>query len=130
MKLDSGGIGKGYAADQALRALREAGIASALVAISGDVAASDAPSGQAGWRIQVQDRVIDLVKAAVSTSGDEFQFLEVDGVRYSHVIDPRTGIPVRNGRPVSVIAPSGMEADSRATAYSVSGAAQPILDLR
>ena len=130
MKLDAGGIGKGYAADEALKALTHAGITSALVAISGDIAASSAPLGETGWRVQVQDRIVELANAAVSTSGDEFQFLEIDGVRYSHVIDPRTGMPVRDGKLVSVIAGTGIEADSMATAYAVSGAVAGIMDLR
>ena len=130
MRLDSGGIGKGYAADEALRILKQAGIVAALIAISGDIAASAAPPGQPGWRIQVQDRIVELVNAAVSTSGDEFQVLEIGGVRYSHVIDPRTGVPVRNGKAVSVIAGSGMEADSLATAYAVAGTPGPVVDLR
>ena len=130
MKLDAGGIGKGYAADEALKAMTHAGITSALVAISGDIAASSAPPGQTGWRIEVQDRIIEIFSAAVSTSGDEFQFLEIDRVRYSHVIDPRTGMPVRNSKPVSVIAGTGIEADSLSTAYAVSGAPEPIIDLR
>jgi FAD:protein FMN transferase len=121
MKLDAGGIAKGYAADEALAALRSAGIGSALVAVSGDVTASGAPPGQPGWRVQVQNEIILLVNAAVSTSGDEFQFLEVNGVRYSHIFDPRTGMALRDSRTVSVIAPTGIEADSLATAIAVLG---------
>jgi thiamine biosynthesis lipoprotein len=119
MKLDAGGIAKGYAADQALAALRREGVGSALVAVSGDVAVSNAPPGQRGWRVRVQDEVITLSNAAVSTSGDEFQFLELDGVRYSHILDPRSGRPFNDPGIVSVIAHSGMEADSLATALSV-----------
>jgi FAD:protein FMN transferase len=125
MKLDAGGIAKGYAADEALAALRKSGIASALIAISGDVAMSDAPPGRPGWRVRVKDEIVSLANAAVSTSGDEFQFLEIDGIRYSHIFDPRTGMPLRNSRPVSVIAPTGIEADSLATAISVLGPEWP-----
>jgi thiamine biosynthesis lipoprotein len=121
MHLDAGGIAKGYAADEALATLRKGGIESALVAVSGDVAASGAPPGQAGWRVRVQNEPILLVNAAVSTSGDEFQFLEIDGVKYSHIFDPRTGMALRDFRTVSVIAPAGMEADSLATAIAVLG---------
>jgi FAD:protein FMN transferase len=119
MRLDSGGIAKGYAAGEALAALARSGVRSALVAVSGDIAMSGPPPGQAGWRVRVQDEILSLANAAVSTSGDEFQALEIDGVRYSHILDPRTGMPVRHGLTVSVIAPDGMEADSLATALSV-----------
>ena len=121
MRLDAGGIAKGYAADEALSTLRRAGIRRALIALSGDIALGDAPPGQRGWRVQVQDEVMSLANAAVSTSGDEFQFLDVDGVRYSHIFDPRTGQALRHAPPVSVIAPTGIEADSLATAIAVLG---------
>lgn len=131
MQLDSGGIAKGYAADQALKTIAAEGVTSALVAVSGDIAASAPPPGTQGWLVQVQNRVMTLSNAAVSTSGDEFQFLEIDGVRYSHIVDPRTGMPVRDRTPVSVIADTGLEADSMATALSVSRTDQRrIADLR
>ena len=123
MQLDAGGIAKGYAADEALALLTRLGIRSALVAVSGDIAMSAPPPGHAGWRIQVQNSVLSLANAAVSTSGDEFQFTEIDGVRYSHILDPRSGMPLRDARTISVIASSGMEADGLATALSVLGPA-------
>jgi thiamine biosynthesis lipoprotein len=121
MQLDAGGIAKGYAADESLAALRRAGIRSALVAVSGDLAMGDPPPGREGWRVLVQTEVLCLANAAVSTSGDEFQFVEIDGARYSHILDPRTGAPLREAGTVSVIAGSGMEADSLATVISVLG---------
>lgn len=121
MRLDAGGIAKGYAADEALASLARIGIGSALVAVSGDVATSGPPPGRTGWRVRVQNETLSLANAAVSTSGDEFQFIEIDGVRYSHILDPRTGMPVRNGATVSVIATRGIEADGLATALSVTG---------
>jgi thiamine biosynthesis lipoprotein len=124
MQLDAGGIAKGYAADEALAALRRAGIRSALVAVSGDIAIGDPPPGQSGWRVRLEDETRTLSNVGVSTSGDEFQFVEIDGVRYSHIIDPRTGMPLQNSRNVSVIAPSAMEADALATAESVSAKRQ------
>lgn len=129
MQLDAGGIAKGYAADEALRALRKIGIRSALVAVSGDVAMSDPPPGQTGWRVRIQDAIRTLANAAVSTSGDEFQFVEIDGVRYSHILDPRTGMALRDSHPVSVIASTGIEADALATAFAVQGR-QGIIDTR
>jgi FAD:protein FMN transferase len=122
MQLDAGGIAKGYAAGEALAVLRASGITKALVAISGDIAAGDPPPGRTGWRVKVQDQVVTLSNGAVSTSGDEFQGLEIHGTRYSHVFDPRTGMALRNSPVVSVIADSGIEADSLATAISVLGA--------
>ncbi|MEX2264210.1 MAG: FAD:protein FMN transferase [Bryobacteraceae bacterium] len=121
MQLDAGGIAKGYAADEALAVLRAQGIASALVALGGDIAASDAPPGKPGWTVRAQDETLLLSHAAVSTSGDEFQFLEVDGIRYSHIVDPRTGMPLRGSRRFSVVADEAMTADSLATAVSVLG---------
>jgi thiamine biosynthesis lipoprotein len=121
MQLDAGGIAKGFAADEALAALRRNGVNRAIVAVSGDVVVGDPPPGQDGWKIQVQGRVLRLANSAVSTSGDEFQFIELNGSRYSHILDPRTGEPLRDPKPVSVIAKTGLEADSLATALSVLG---------
>jgi thiamine biosynthesis lipoprotein len=129
MQLDAGGIAKGYAADEALAALRKTGISSALVAVSGDIAIGDPPPRQSGWRVRLEHETRTLSNAGVSTSGDEFQFVEIDGVRYSHIIDPRTGMPLQNSRNVSVIAPSAMEADVLATAESVSAKRQHPPDL-
>lgn len=119
MQLDLGGIAKGYAADEALRVLRKAGIARALVAASGDLAIGDAPPGAAGWRVGACGKVFVLHNTAMSTSGDSEQFLEIDGVRYSHIIDPRTGWAVTGHRAVTVQAPLGIAADAWATAMNV-----------
>ncbi len=131
MQLDAGGIAKGYAADEALLILSRCGINSALVAASGDLAFSDAPPGQAGWKIGVDSldranapftRVLLLANRAVSTSGSTEQHLDSGGVRYSHIIDPATGIGLTREISASVIAPTGIEADSMATALNVLGA--------
>ena len=122
MQLDAGGIAKGYAADEAIRTLRQMGIQRALVAMSGDIVCSDPPPDKSGWVVSVGGKHRLLKNGAVSTSGDDFQFLEIGGERYSHIIDPRTGMPLRNSRTVSVVAPTGMEADALATAASVGGA--------
>jgi FAD:protein FMN transferase len=130
MQLDVGGIGKGYAADAALEVLRRMGIASALVAASGDLALSHAPPGQRGWKVGIDSldrpdasfsRVLELSNAAVSTSGDTEQFFEANGTRYSHIIDPATGVALTNGLTVSVIARRGITADGLATAVCVLG---------
>ncbi len=129
MQLDLGGIAMGYAADEALRVLREQGMPSALVDASGDIVVGDAPPDAAGWRIglppleaeQPPHRYLLLSHAAVTTSGDAFQHVEIAGRRYSHIIDPATGLGLAEQRSVTVIAPDCMTADSLATALCVLG---------
>jgi thiamine biosynthesis lipoprotein len=132
-RLDLGGIGMGYAADRALEAIAAAGVAAAMIDASGDVAVSDAPPGTAGWRIVVAplgaralqpSETLLLVHAAVTTSGDAFQAVEIDGRRYSHIVDPRTGLGVAGSAAVTVIAPDCTTADALATTASVLGPAQ------
>ena len=131
MKLDVGGIAKGYASGEAIKVLKREGVASALVAGSGDIVVSDPPPGRAGWTIAVaplkpeaegtSGRTIFLKNAAVSTSGDAEQFVEIDGVRYSHVVDPATGLGLTERRSVTVIAPEGATADGLDTAACILG---------
>jgi thiamine biosynthesis lipoprotein len=128
MRLDAGGIGMGYAADRAMDLLKDRGITSAMIDASGDILVSDAPPGTEGWRILVaplepggDGETITLVNAAVTTSGDAFQAVEIDGVRYSHIVDPRTGFGVKGLSAVTVIAPDATTADALATAASVLG---------
>jgi thiamine biosynthesis lipoprotein len=125
MQLDVGGIAKGYVADEAVLVLRENGIERALVAASGDIVASDPPPGKAGWELTLEllggTRDIQLRNAAVSTAGDTEQFVEIGGTRYSHIIDPATGIALKRRIAVSVIAPTGLEADGLDTTISVLG---------
>lgn len=121
MQLDAGGIGKGYAADVAIVAMKKTGVTRALVAVSGDIVAGDPPPGKSGWKVKIPGETIDLSNAAVSTSGDEFQFLEIEGVRYSHIFDPRTGKALQRSRTVAVIAKKGIDADSLTKAVMVGG---------
>lgn len=129
MRLDLGGIAKGYAAEEGLKAIKEQGMERALVRASGDVAAGAPPPGEHGWRVGIAPldpreapiRFLSLTNCAVSTSGDAHQHLVVDGQRYSHILDPRTGSPVAGRSSVTVIAPHGMMADGLATAASVLG---------
>lgn len=129
MKLDPGGVGMGYAVDEALKTLRTRGIDHALVDASGDIGASEAPPGEAGWRIGIAplsgvgkpSRYVLLKNAALTTSGDAFQAVEIDGRRYSHIVDPRTGLGLTQRSAVTVIAPTCMVADSYATTVSVLG---------
>jgi thiamine biosynthesis lipoprotein len=123
MQLDVGGIAKGYAADQALAALTKLGIRSALVAASGDLAFSDAPPGESGWRIGL-DALAEpllLTHAAVSTSGSSEQHLDAGGKRYSHILNPKTGVGLSTDITVTVIAKRGINSDAAATAISVLG---------
>lgn len=123
MQLDMGGIAKGYAADQALAALSKLGIDSALVAASGDLAFSDAPPGERGWKIAVDalDHPLSLSYAAVSTSGSSEQHLDAAGKRFSHIIDPKTGMGLTSDSNVTIVAKRGIDADAAATAVSVLG---------
>jgi thiamine biosynthesis lipoprotein len=122
MQLDLGGIAKGYAGDEAIRVLREHGVKSALFEAGGDIVVSDPPSGKRGWEIELPDgHKKRLANAAISTSGDTVQFLEVNAVRYSHVIDPRTGIGLTEHYTATVIAPRGITTDSLSTAATVLG---------
>ncbi|MEW5975901.1 MAG: FAD:protein FMN transferase [Acidobacteriota bacterium] len=122
MALDLGGIAKGYIADQALQVLQRRGLRSALVEAGGDIAIGAAPPGKAGWHIAikgVQDELLALHDVGVATSGDEFQYLEIAGRRYSHIINPAIGVAVSDSSQVTVIAPDGMTADALATTLSV-----------
>ena len=123
IQLDVGGIAKGYAADQALATLSKLGIRSALIAVSGDLAFSDAPPGESGWKIGIDalSGPLLLSRAAVSTAGSSEQHLDAGGKRYSHILDPRTGMALSADITVTVIARHGIDADAGDTAISVLG---------
>jgi len=130
MLLDLGGIAKGDAADQSIAVLKTFGISSALVAGAGDIAASASPPGTEGWVIGVEpldstqkvpSRYLVLHDGAVSTSGDSEQHLDLAGVRYSHIINPKTGMGLTGHSSVTVVAKNGITADGLATAVSVLG---------
>jgi FAD:protein FMN transferase len=128
MQLDLGAIAKGYAADEALRVLREYDFRQALVAASGDIALGDAPPGEEGWETGIDSidaqgesftEVLHLHNAAVSTSGDTEQSVRIAGVRYSHIVNPATGNGLTKRIGVTVIAEKGIDSDSLSTAASV-----------
>ena len=130
MKLDLGGIAKGYAIGEALRTLKRLGIERALVEGGGDVAVSGPPPGKEGWRFELSfldvsnappAQFLSLKNAAISTSGDLYQRLEIDGKRYSHIVDPHTGIGLTDHSLVNVIAPESITADSLTKVLSVLG---------
>lgn len=131
MFLDLGGVAKGYAADQALLELENYGINRALVAASGDIRVGDPPPGEPGWIVDIasidanageRTDTLLLANAAVSTSGDTEQYVLIGDVRYSHIVDPKTGIGLRKRLGVTVVAQDATTTDSLATAISVMGA--------
>lgn len=128
MKLDLGGIAKGYAIDAAMEVLNENGIKMALVDGGGDLLLGDPPPNKAGWEIQSSGINSEgnltysfwfYANCAIATSGDTYRYLEKDGIRYSHIIDPRTGWGITTRRLVTVIAKTGTEADAMASTASV-----------
>lgn len=128
--VDLGGNAKGYGIDLAIDALRHAGVVGGLVDVGGDVSFfGEAPDGRA-WTLDVRDPAGEGVyrtlrlggRQAVCTSGDYARFVEIEGRRFSHIVDPRTGWPAEIAPSVTVIAPSALLADSWATALSVLGA--------
>jgi len=130
-KLDLGGIAKGYAAQAALVELRKLNIVSALVSIAGDIAVGSAPPGRAGWKVAVAGlnpstdeplAVLELVNATVSTSGDAERFVEIDGERFSHIVDVKTGLGLKRRATVTVVARDGASSDAYATALYALGA--------
>jgi thiamine biosynthesis lipoprotein len=98
--------------------------------MGGDLVASAPPPGRRGWRVRIDrpgrtapDSLL-LAHAALSTSGDTEQFVEIDGVRYSHVVDPATGVGLRTRVAATVLAPDGATADALSTLLTVLGPAQ------
>jgi len=128
MRLDLGGIAKGYAIDRAIEAMRQAGALGGMVDIGGDIRCFGIPAnGAKHWKIGLQDprteeKLVLLLNAddrAVATSGDYRRFVVVDNHRLSHIIDPGTAQSAQELSSVSVIAPTAMQADALATAVSV-----------
>ena len=131
MKLDVGGIAKGYAAQAALEVLKKAGMTRALVGGAGDIVVGDPPPGTRGWTIAIAPlepgkpgrRLPPLLlsDAAVSTSGDAERFVIIDGHRYSHIINPSTGQAVEDRASVTVVARDGATADALETTVYILG---------
>ena len=128
MSIDSGGFGKGYAVDRAIAALQRQGIANAMVKAGGDLRVIGLPPGQPHWAVFIEDpkkkgqRVeVQLKSGALSTSGTYENFFEVDGQRYGHLLDPRTGQPVQGLAACTLTAPTCLESDAYATAACILG---------
>jgi thiamine biosynthesis lipoprotein len=126
VQVDLGGIAKGYALDLAGEAMRNAGATSALVDVGGDVLAIGVNQSGKPWRVGIKHpfhegiySVLELSDRAVATSGVQQRFYEINGKRYSHIIDPRSGWPAEQAPSVTVIAADGLTADAWATVFSV-----------
>lgn len=128
MRLDVGGIGQGFAVDEALRVLHRFGIKAALIDLGGDIRAGDAPPGRSGWRVSIGSGTDDadtttilLKDAAITTSGDTYRVLEHNGKRYSHIMNPRSGLGLRHFVRATVLTPEGYRADALTKVFSVAG---------
>jgi len=132
MRIDFGAIGKGFGADEALLAMRRLGIERAVVDLGGDMAVGDPPPGESAWRIEIETGygsgagaggrpVVLVANAGVATSGDTEQYIELGGVRYSHILDPRTGAGLTTRTAATVVAIDGATADALASAACVLG---------
>ncbi|MDB5229414.1 MAG: FAD:protein transferase [Chitinophagaceae bacterium] len=133
MQLDLGGIAQGYIAGKLIERLYDWSISKALVDVSGDIAMSGSPPGKNGWSIGInlpgkpdalQKEKLILHDCTASTSGDAYQYIEHNGKRYSHIIDPRTGYGVTSQKNVTVISSNSTTADWLATACSILGVRQ------
>ncbi|MEK9713620.1 MAG: FAD:protein FMN transferase, partial [Thalassolituus sp.] len=121
-----GGIAKGYAVDRAAQILRKAGFSEFTINAGGDLYAA---GSNKVWRVGIQHprkqnaliATLPVANAAVATSGDYERFFKKDGIRYHHIIDPKTGLPARGSMSVTVIAPRAYMADALATAVFVLG---------
>lgn len=129
MYISFGSIGKGYAANKAKQIMKKAGANSGFVNASGDILFWGKPLNSENWSVGITNPKlkgqylgwINVNNIAVVTSGDYEQFIEIDGKRYSHIIDPRTGYPVENVTSVTIICPDAELADALATSVSVLG---------
>ena len=128
MKLDIGGLGKGFVASYALDVLKQYGFTCAMINAGGKIITGEAPPQKDGWLIginapgekdEILTRLLVLKEFSVATSGDIYQYVEFNGKRYSHIVDPKTGIGLTRSRNVTAIAKDATTADWLATACSV-----------
>ncbi len=134
MRLDLGGIGQGFALDEARNVLLQHGITVFLLDLGGDILVGESPPNQArGWRIArpnpnvpvaADTAVVWLRNAAITTSGDAERHLDINGKRYSHVMDPRSGLGLTHSVQVTVMAPTGTYADALTKVFSVARSRQ------
>jgi thiamine biosynthesis lipoprotein len=128
MQLDVGGLGKGFVAQAALDLLTQLGFPAAMVNAGGKIVTGQPPAGKEGWLIginapgekqQILPFLLSLHRQSVATSGDIYQYVEWKGRRYSHIVNPKTGIGLTRRRNVTAIAADGATADWLATACSI-----------
>ncbi|MGI8634746.1 MAG: FAD:protein FMN transferase [Segetibacter sp.] len=127
MQLDLGGIAQGYIAQKVLERLAQYNMKQALIDVSGDIATADPPPGKKGWIIginlpeseKLQKQLLQISNISISTSGDLYQYIEHEGKKFSHIIDPKTGYGITSQKNVTVIAPDATTADWLATACSI-----------
>ncbi|MEN6451143.1 MAG: FAD:protein FMN transferase [Thermoguttaceae bacterium] len=132
MRLDLGGIAKGYAVDEGMRELRRRGFTVAMIEAGGNLALGDPPPGKRGWTVGIAPpdvgrpprEYLSLSGGGVSTSGDLWQHATINGVRYSHLIDPRTGRPLTGRMSVTVVGRDGLSTDGLSSAAAVLGPEQ------
>ena len=138
MEIDFGGFGKEYAVDRAAALMREAGAASAMVSLAGDLAILGPQPDGSPWRVGVKHprrdgvllATLPVSSGAIATSGDYERFVEVDGVRHCHVLDPRTGRSARGISSVTAHAPTCLVAGSATTIAMLKGAREGVAWLR
>ena len=129
MRLDFGAVAKGYAIDAALQVMRDEGVPSALIDLGGDLGLGDPPPDRHHWTVAVAavkpgeppSYFVRRARCGVATSGDRYRFVVIGGKRYSHIVDPRSGVGLTDQSEVTVIAPNATLADALATAVSVLG---------
>jgi len=125
MRLDMGGIAKGFAVDQAYKILLTEGLAISLVDGGGDIYAGEAPPEKKGWKINIEsnsklgNQEVILKNEAIASSGSIFKFVEHENQRYSHIINPITGYGISDPRNVTVRSKNCVEADACATTFSI-----------
>lgn len=129
MRIGFGGIGKGYAAEKAKQLLKSLGVKSGIVNASGDLTAWGVQPNGEPWTIGIvnpnfRDKIfsyMNITDLAVATSGNYEKYILIDGIKYSHTINPRTGLPIRGIKSVTIITPNAEIADAMATPVSVMG---------
>ncbi len=119
MQLDLGGVAKGFALDAAGKVLRDAGLPAYLIDGGGDLLLGTPPPGRRGWTVMTPTGPVDTARVAIATSGSNYRYLEHRGVRYGHLIDPRSGRGVTHQVMVTVFAPTALVADGLASALSI-----------
>jgi len=129
MRIGFGGIGKGYAAEKAKSLLQQKGVKSGIINAAGDLTAWGYQPNGKPWTIGIADphttrsafSFLEITNTSIATSGNYEKFVLIDGKKYSHTIDPKTGLPVRGIKSVTIICPNAEIADAMATPVMIMG---------